>query len=753
MSTTTNGALQTGICLKDLYHTVIAREIRHDFGEYYTPDWLARAVCEEVLDEEWRRETIDMAVSGQLNGPPVLDPSCGSGTFLFHATQLLLEDAARHPELQHSPEGQVEIVNGLVSGMDLHPVAVELAQTTKMLALSSAGHLPAHQDDFLNVHLGDSLQWETRRNEELFNQGNLISIPTDDSSEPLQLPRSLLLSEHFRSRLNQIFDYAEIGEYPGIENDLSAVLGLPNEAEREAAIAAYRRFREYRASGRNHVWRWYISNMAEPIRLAQHQATRLVGNPPWVVYNAMDNICSKCNGNDAVCNHDGRQDTFRQHAAARNLWASRHLATQNDLAATFVATCVDYYLQTGGKFGFVLPYAALRARHWSLFRTGDWSLRQDTERGTHVDLSKDAWDFLNVNAPPFPQANSSVIFGTKVTANRQVPNLRPLAGVQEATGEGVEVKMPWPEVQPLLQWNSRREWDTAPSPAYARAFRNGATLFPQSLVVFDRPQSQALGVVYFQTNQGKGNWRRAEQERIGNVEERFVKPALFSRLLIPFGTTGQSHIIAPFTGDGSSLVTNALPQGDGAARFRSHWARADRQWREHSSGRPPVTLFDQVNWQEKLSSQLGAVEPTKLVYQRSGSWLMACVIDSQIIADGTLNWFSSTNQDELHYLASVFNAFALSDFFHHACRYSDRHFQMLPVQNLPIPAYNADNDNHANLAYQSQRAHERVAALVAERQSANRRITRNDVLRDRAIQTILASIDESVRAILPDYCS
>ena len=70
-------------------------------------------------------------------------------------------------------------------------------------------------------------------------------------------------------------------------------------------------------------------------------ASRLVGNPPWVVYNSMTS---------------DRQDTFRRQATQRKLWAGRHLATQNDLAATFVATCVDYYLRTGGKFGFVLPY-------------------------------------------------------------------------------------------------------------------------------------------------------------------------------------------------------------------------------------------------------------------------------------------------------------------------------------------------------------------------------------------------------------
>ena len=130
-----------------------------------------------------------------------------------------------------------------------------------------------------------------------------------------------------------------------------------------------------------------------------------------------------------------RQDAFRRHAGDRNLWAGRHLATQNDLAATFVATCVDFYLQPGGKFGFVLPYAALRARHWDPFRAGAWSLPPDAGRNrTPVDLSKDAWDMFAVSDPPFPQANSSVVFGSRLNtsdATAQV-NARPLAGVLSA---------------------------------------------------------------------------------------------------------------------------------------------------------------------------------------------------------------------------------------------------------------------------------------------------------------------------------
>lgn len=729
--------------LKDLYHSVIAREIRHDFGEYYTPDWLARAVCEEVMDRPWRQETIEMAVAGQLTGPAVLDPSCGSGTFLYHATQLLMGDARRHPELADSPQAQVEVVSGLVAGMDLHPVAVELSKTTKMLAF---GDLAVHYASFADedtVHLCDSLQWETRRNRGAMEFGDAVEIPTDEPDNPIRLPSSLLLSDRFPQLLGHIFSYANQPETPDTEDNLSAVLNLPNQADRESALALYRQLRAYIQSGRNNVWHWYIVNLIQPLRLTNLPVSRMVGNPPWVVYNAMAS---------------DRQDTFRERAAERNLWAGAHLATQNDLAATFVATCVDFYLQagnkkTGGRFGFVLPYAALRARHWTPFRDGNWSLRQDAERGTHVDLSKDAWDFFGVNAPPFPQANSSVVFGTKVLANRQSSNIKPLAGIQEASNtEPVNTRMPWNEVKSRLQWYRRQEYPVAPSPAYADAFRNGATLFPQSLVVFEQPQSRALGVVYFQTNRGKGKWSRTESERTGSVEERFVKPALFSRLLLPFGTIGNSNVIAPFAADGDSLVTGGLPQGDDAARFRPFWDHMDRQWREHSSGRPPLTLLDQVDYQGKLSSQLGNVRSAKVVYQRSGSWLSSCVISAQVIADGTLNWYASDDGNELHYLAAIFNAPCLADFFKDACRASDRHFQMGPIENLPIPAYNPDNEHHVNLARQSRLAHELVSALVAERQSANLRVNRNDVLRNGAMRSILASIDESAGVLFPGFC-
>ena len=56
--------------LKALYESLIDPEQRHDLGEYYTPDWLAAKIVAHALTEPASQR--------------MLDPACGSGTFLFH---------------------------------------------------------------------------------------------------------------------------------------------------------------------------------------------------------------------------------------------------------------------------------------------------------------------------------------------------------------------------------------------------------------------------------------------------------------------------------------------------------------------------------------------------------------------------------------------------------------------------------------------------------------------------------------------
>jgi len=64
------GAIDVDV-LKGLYESLIDPAQRHDLGEYYTPDWLAARICAVAIDAPLTQR--------------VIDPACGSGTFLFHA--------------------------------------------------------------------------------------------------------------------------------------------------------------------------------------------------------------------------------------------------------------------------------------------------------------------------------------------------------------------------------------------------------------------------------------------------------------------------------------------------------------------------------------------------------------------------------------------------------------------------------------------------------------------------------------------
>jgi methylase of polypeptide subunit release factors len=100
--------------MKGLYQELVDPKDRHDLGEYYTPDWLAARMCDALLsksDEEM-----------------VLDPACGSGTFLYQA----IEHNKRHlPRTRQSLEKILESVVGI----DIHPLAVLVSKVNVLLAL------------------------------------------------------------------------------------------------------------------------------------------------------------------------------------------------------------------------------------------------------------------------------------------------------------------------------------------------------------------------------------------------------------------------------------------------------------------------------------------------------------------------------------------------------------------------------------------------------------------------------------------
>ena len=118
--------------LKGVYQELIDIDTRHALGEYYTPDWLCeRITCEYVFTASDK----------------VLDPSCGSGSFLRSFV---------HRIRQQNPGIAVEELCNNIHGIDIHPLSVQISKTTLLLALGkevSKIKKPIH----LNVLLANSL--------------------------------------------------------------------------------------------------------------------------------------------------------------------------------------------------------------------------------------------------------------------------------------------------------------------------------------------------------------------------------------------------------------------------------------------------------------------------------------------------------------------------------------------------------------------------------------------------------------------
>ena len=88
--------------LKILYESLVDPDQRHDLGEYYTPDWLAARVVAAAVDAPLEQT--------------VLDPACGSGTFLFHAVRRLVAAGRAMGWPGSGPEFIIQVRSSYKSG-------------------------------------------------------------------------------------------------------------------------------------------------------------------------------------------------------------------------------------------------------------------------------------------------------------------------------------------------------------------------------------------------------------------------------------------------------------------------------------------------------------------------------------------------------------------------------------------------------------------------------------------------------------
>ncbi len=108
--------------LGDLYQKLLPRELRKKIGEFYTDI----EVVEYILH---RTGFVEAARTG---APKLLDPACGSGTFLVRAAHYLIEGAQ---ERGVSAEQTLQLVQSCIHGLDINDFAVFIARVNLLFVV------------------------------------------------------------------------------------------------------------------------------------------------------------------------------------------------------------------------------------------------------------------------------------------------------------------------------------------------------------------------------------------------------------------------------------------------------------------------------------------------------------------------------------------------------------------------------------------------------------------------------------------
>ena len=663
-----------------LYEAVIPPEERRRLGEYYTPAWLARVMVQELVTDPQKQH--------------VLDPACGSGTFIAEAVTHFIKSAEGSGL---HPKEVLDRLRGSVTGIDVHPVAVHLARAAWTLAakpvIDAAVKAGYNTSVSIPVYLGDSLQLRFRTGD-MFAEHEVSIQVQDDQATELVFPVGLVdRAEDFDALMSDVAEAIENDEDPFLALDDNHITDPGEVATLRDTIEKLRRLH---SEGRDHIWAYYTRNLVRPVALARSKVDVIIGNPPWLNYNQTADTL--------------RTGLERQSKDLYGIWAGGRYATHQDVAGLFFTRCTDLYLKDGGVTGMVMPHSALQTGQYAKWRTGNWKARSGG-RFLAADFSfKAAWDLERLEPNTFFPVPASVVFARR--GGVDIPP-RPLAGTVELwTGKAGAGD---------VQRGAAAITDTSvggDSP-YAGHTRNGATIFPRCLFFVHQTENPAI-VQAGQTvtvnprmgSQDKKPWRSLDLTDITGqtIEKQHLFDVHLGETLAPYVTLGSLKALLPLKRSGTAIPADA--DGVGGIRLggldrqmRQRWRTINDVWESNKAEANELNLLAQLDFYGKLSAQLAWKEgagdrPIRVVYNQSGAPTAALLDDNDAAVDYTLFWIACKTTQEAYYLLAIINSQTLYDAVIPLMpkgQFGARHLQK-HLWKLPIPEFDSGNPLHARIA-------------------------------------------------------
>jgi type I restriction-modification system DNA methylase subunit len=753
--------------LKGVYQELIDIDTRHALGEYYTPDWL----CERVVDD-LHLERASFA----------LDPACGSGSFL---RALVARYRREWPDM---PPQQI---SNQIKGVDVHPLSVQIAKTTMLLALGD-GVARARAPVVLNIYLANTLFLSSdEAKKSLFTTGHHFSVRVDGKLLPLDMgpfigqpdsfSRAIDLAQHFIDDQLSVeqtpttFEKALRNRVP--DTDLSAT----NARE---LYAVYQAMRNAKLNNRDSIWRFVLQNLYQPVFM-HRMFDVVVANPPWLTY--------------ADITSGDYQEDVRALAAYYGLMpGSKANNPHIDLSAVFLSHCGKYLAKDGAQLAFVLPRAFLSADQHQNARSGE-------ARGFKLT---EVWDLKGV-APLFNvpacvlMAAASHAEGVETQRQRALPK-NGLVG-RVLRGKLPRPHMHWSDAQAFITEDNTRwyfqELGNAQSKkkrsalvetklkggsggnAYAPRFKQGATIVPRAFY-FVQPQGASLDgltdladrVVNLRTHPlavegAKKPWD--EISLTGAMQGKYLFRTALARNVLPFALVNPPLVVLPLVkeddvdSDGKILpgkmhwrlldAAELTSRGDiESARW---FGQCERLWDERRS---PSAIKQKMTTNARLNYQRGMTDQPidgrwAVMFNRSAKDGNACVVNvdsfaQRLVIDFAMYVSFMESEQEARYLECYLNSSYINraiKAFQTMGHFGERDVTK-KILEFPWPEFSPNLPSHRRLVALGQSAAKAVQGILGSQQDLEldpRTLGRLRTSIRKEIAGIMGEIDALVEAI------
>ncbi len=730
--------------LKGVYQHLIDLETRHALGEYYTPDWL----CEKVVDHfEFERDA------------QILDPSCGSGSFLLASVNRLRK---LHPDLPP------EAIAAQVAGIDIHPLSVQVAKTTLLLALGDSVRTMRHPVS-LRVYLANSLITPQLSGVNLFGEEFGITIDEKKYYLPTGTFDDPALFDHAISVADSLADNT-VGGAP------APLLALTNAIRNrfpQTPDALYPRFYDIylalktaKEQGRDSIWKFILQNSYKPFFLRK-RFDYIVGNPPWFTYNSIRNA--------------DYQQLLQVLAKRYDLIPTKKaLMPQLEIAAIFMSHVSSYMLREGGQLAFVVPRSFLSSAQHENTRTA-------SARGFRLT---DVWDLKDVK--PLFNIPSCVLFARQANIPRPLPadgipgqllsgNIRRHNATLAEVGDKL--------ITAPTRWYLTRQQaasaltNTPPGTAgpvtanfYKTHFHNGATMFPRNFyfIKLDGPtppdwHDRVISVRSDDANDADAKMPWKDQKLSGRINTQFLFRTAMARNMVPFAQLALPLVLLPIeikqsrANNGQSIKRIQLLKHDdiqlqGYLDTARWFKEVEKTWdRFKTENNAKIISVDYLNWQHKLTEQ-NLNKRFAVLYSASAKDANAFVfeqgiLDLDYIVDKAAYVFYTDDELEAHYLTAFLNANSANDLmkpFQSRGLFGARDVSK-KILDVPLPQFNAANPVHAQLAELSQACAGRVQAHIVAEDLAHQDYNVGKVrsfVRNHLLISELQQIDELLAAVI-----